>query len=135
MNGTYNSNHFKTAVTMVRWGGLNHVYTSSQDRQIKVWNATDGTLRHSLNAHVHWVNHSKRTSMSIHSMSSSTDISALVALSTDSVLRTSFYDHTKAVPASIEEKKAKAKARFEKAATHGGKIVERLVSASDDCTG
>ncbi|KAI1821254.1 soluble quino protein glucose/sorbosone dehydrogenase [Xylaria intraflava] len=104
----------KSAVTMVRWGGLDHIYSASQDRQIKVWNASDGTLRHSLNSHAHWVNH--------------------IALSTDSVLRTAFYDHTKTVPASVEEKKAKAKARFEKAATHGGKIVERLVSASDDCT-
>jgi len=58
-----------------------------------------------------------------------------VTLSTDSVLRTAFYDHTKAVLASMEEKKAKAKARFDKAATQGGKIVERLASASDDCTG
>ncbi|KAI1811639.1 soluble quino protein glucose/sorbosone dehydrogenase [Poronia punctata] len=104
----------KSAVTTVRWGGLNHIYTASQDRQIKVWNASDGTLRHSLNSHVHWVNH--------------------ITLSTDSVLRTAYHDHTKVVPASTEEKKAKAKERFEKAATHGGKIVERLASASDDCT-
>ncbi|KAI1194236.1 soluble quino protein glucose/sorbosone dehydrogenase [Nemania serpens] len=104
----------KSAVTMVRWGGLDHIYSSSQDRQIKVWNALDGTLRHSLNSHAHWVNH--------------------IALSTDSVLRAGFYDHTKAVPSSTEEKKAKAKELFERAATHGGKIVERLVSASDDCT-
>ncbi|KAJ2991042.1 hypothetical protein NUW58_g2668 [Xylaria curta] len=106
--------HRLSAVTMVRWGGLDHIYSASQDRQIKVWNASDGTLRHSLNSHAHWVNH--------------------ITLSTDSVLRTGFYDHTKVVPSSLEEKKAKAKARFEKAATHGGKIVEKLVSASDDCT-
>ncbi|KAI0194559.1 soluble quino protein glucose/sorbosone dehydrogenase [Astrocystis sublimbata] len=104
----------KSAVTMVRWGGLNYVYTASQDKQVKVWNALDGTLRHSLNSHAHWVNH--------------------ITLSTDSILRTAYHDHTKVVPASDEEKKAKAKARFEKAATQGGKVVERLVSASDDCT-
>ncbi|RWA11294.1 hypothetical protein EKO27_g3813 [Xylaria grammica] len=104
----------KSAVTMVRWGGLDHIYSASQDRQIKVWNALDGTLRHSLSSHAHWVNH--------------------IALSTDSVLKTAFYDHTKDVPSSTEEKKAKAKARFEKAAMQNGKIVERLVSASDDCT-
>ncbi|GAW26301.1 putative WD repeat-containing protein [Rosellinia necatrix] len=99
---------------MVKWGGLDYIYSASQDRQIKVWNASDGTLRHSLSSHAHWVNH--------------------IALSTDSVLGTAFYDHTKVIPSSIEEQKAKAKALFEKAATHGGKIVERLVSASDDCT-
>ncbi|KAI0459330.1 soluble quino protein glucose/sorbosone dehydrogenase [Xylaria acuta] len=104
----------KSAVTMVRWGGLDYVYSASQDRQIKVWNASDGTLRHSLNSHAHWVNH--------------------ITLSTDSILRTAFYDHTRVIPSSAEEKRAKAKARFEKAALHGGKIVERLVSASDDCT-
>ncbi|KAI0877593.1 soluble quino protein glucose/sorbosone dehydrogenase [Hypoxylon argillaceum] len=105
----------KSAVTMVRWGGLDHIYSASQDRQIKVWNASDGTIRHSLNSHAHWVNH--------------------IALSTDSVLRTGFYEyHSKDIPSSVEEKRAKAKSRFEKAATHGGKIVERLVSASDDCT-
>lgn len=65
----------------------------------------------------------------------SLDTLIAVALSTDSVLKTAFYDHTRVVPPSVEEKKAKAKTRFEKAATHNGKIVERLVSASDDCTG
>ncbi|KAI1431570.1 soluble quino protein glucose/sorbosone dehydrogenase [Xylaria sp. CBS 124048] len=104
----------KSAVTMVRWGGLNQIYSASQDRQIKVWNASDGTLQRSLNSHAHRVNH--------------------IALSTDSVLRTAYHDHTKDVPSTVEEKRAKARARFEKAATHGGKIVERLVSASDDCT-
>ncbi|KAI8635456.1 Quino protein amine dehydrogenase [Xylariaceae sp. FL1651] len=104
----------KTSVTMVKWGGLDHIYSSSQDKTIKIWNALDGTIRHTLSAHAHWVNH--------------------IALSTDAVLRTGFYDHTRDVPASTEDKRAKAKARFEKAATHGGKIVERLVSASDDCT-
>ncbi|KAI1335600.1 WD40 repeat-like protein [Xylariaceae sp. FL0016] len=104
----------KTSVTIVRWGGLDHIYTASQDKSVKVWNAQDGTLRHTLTAHAHWVNH--------------------LALSTDAVLRTGFYDHTKNIPDSVEGKKAKAKERFEKAAKHQGKILERAISASDDCT-
>jgi len=67
---------------------------------------------HTLNSHAHWVNR--------------------LALSTDFVLRTAFHDHTGQIPASIDEKVKKAKERFEKAATVNTKIVERLVSASDD---
>ncbi|KAI0483323.1 WD40 repeat-like protein [Xylariaceae sp. FL0804] len=104
----------KTSVTCVRWGGLDHIYSSSQDKSIRVWNAKDGTVRHTLTAHAHWVNH--------------------LALSTDAVLRTAFYDHTKDVPDSPEGKKVKAKERFEKAARHGGKIAEQIISASDDFT-
>jgi ribosome assembly protein 4 len=55
-----------------------------------------------------------------------------LALSTDFVLRTAFHDHTGQIPPSTEEKVKKAKERFEKAATVNTKIVERLVSASDD---
>ncbi|KAI1264272.1 soluble quino protein glucose/sorbosone dehydrogenase [Xylariaceae sp. FL1019] len=104
----------KTSVTCVKWGGLDYIYSASQDKTIKIFNARDGTLRTTLSAHAHWVNH--------------------ISLSSDSVLRTGFYDHTKEMPATLDEQKAKAKARFEKACTQGGKIVERLVSASDDTT-
>ncbi|KAK6216296.1 Trehalose-6-P synthase/phosphatase complex subunit [Pestalotiopsis sp. IQ-011] len=104
----------KSNVSCVRWGGKGLIYTSSHDKTVKVWNAVDGTLKHTLSAHAHWVNH--------------------LALSTEFVLRTSFYDHVKDVLATDEEKRAKAKARFEKAATKQGKIVERLISASDDFT-
>ncbi|KAK4981825.1 ribosome assembly [Elasticomyces elasticus] len=83
-----------------------------------VWNASTGTLQNTLSAHAHWVNH--------------------LALSTDSVLRTGYFDHTgqKGVPDSEEAKRAKARERFEKAAMVGGgsQIIERLVSASDDFT-
>jgi ribosome assembly protein 4 len=68
---------------------------------------------HTLSAHVHWVNH--------------------LALSTDFVLRTGFYDHTP-VPETEEGKRLKAKERFEKAAKFQGRIAERLVTASDDFT-
>jgi ribosome assembly protein 4 len=104
----------RTNVSCVRWGGTGLVYTASHDKTVKVWNAVDGTLKHTLTAHAHWVNH--------------------LALSTDFVLRTAFYDHTKSIPDSEEGRRAKAKERFEKAATKQGKIVERLCSASDDFT-
>lgn len=57
-----------------------------------------------------------------------------MALSTDSVLRTGFFDHTDEVPDTDEGKKAKARERFEKVAKVHGKFVERLVSASEDFT-
>jgi ribosome assembly protein 4 len=102
----------KASVSCVRWGGTGWIYTSSQDKTIKIWDATNGTLIHTLQAHAHWVNH--------------------LALSTDFVLRTGFYDHTGTAPPTEEERLAKAKDRFKKAATVNNKIVERLVSASDD---
>ncbi|KAJ4344571.1 ribosome assembly [Didymosphaeria variabile] len=104
----------KGSVTCVKWGGTGRIYTSSHDKTIKVWNAQDGTLIHTLSGHAHWVNH--------------------LALSTDFVLRTSYHDHTGKVPPTPEEKLAKAKSRFEKAATTNGEIVERLATASEDCT-
>ncbi|KAK8138543.1 ribosome assembly [Apiospora sp. TS-2023a] len=104
----------KGNVTCVRWGGIGLIYTASQDKTIKCWNAADGTLAHTLNGHAHWVNH--------------------LATSSDFVLRTSYHDHTRSVPETVEAKRAKAKERFEKAAMRQGKVVERLVSASDDFT-
>jgi len=123
------------AVSCVKWGGVGFIYSASHDRTVKIWDAKDvsnfvysypelivqrlndfkqGKLLHNLSSHAHWVNH--------------------LALSTDFVLRTGFYDRTKDVPKSEEEQKAKAKARFEKAATIDGTLSERLVTASDDST-
>ncbi|GIJ84760.1 hypothetical protein Asppvi_003611 [Aspergillus pseudoviridinutans] len=104
----------KGSVTCVRWGGTGKIYTSSHDRTIKIWNAQNGSLLQTLSAHAHRVNH--------------------LALSTDFALRTAYHDHTGKVPASDTEKVAAAKKRFEQAATVNNKIVEKLVSASDDFT-
>ena len=104
----------KKSVTCVRWGGTGYIYTSSQDQTVKIWNANDGTLAHTLSKHAHWVNY--------------------LSLSTDFVLRTAYHDHTGHVPPTQEEKIAKAKDRFEKAATTVNGINERLVTASDDNT-
>ncbi len=105
------------SVSCVKWGGTGLLYTSSQDRTVKVWQAATGQLAHTLATHAHWVNH--------------------LALSTDYVLRTGFYDpDPKAgpIPSSQEERRAAAKKRFVRAATVGGRVVERLVTASDDST-
>ena len=57
-----------------------------------------------------------------------------LALSTDFVLRTGYHDHTGQVPPTQDARISKAKERFEKAATINGRIIERLVTASDDFT-
>ncbi|KAL9047054.1 MAG: hypothetical protein Q9214_000271 [Letrouitia sp. 1 TL-2023] len=104
----------KSSVSCVRWGGTGNIYTASQDKTIKIWSSEKGTLIQTLSAHAHWVNY--------------------LALSTDFVLRTAYHDHTGTVPPTDAEKTAKARSRFEKAATVNGRIRERLVTASDDCT-
>jgi ribosome assembly protein 4 len=104
----------KGSVTCVRWGGLHRLFTSSQDKTIKVWNDRTWTCLHTLSAHTHWVNH--------------------LALSTDFALKTAFHDHTGKAPLAPDSRAAKAKERFESAARHEGKLVERLISASDDNT-
>lgn len=104
----------KGSVSCVRWGGTGKIYTCSHDKTVKIWNANAGTLINTLSSHAHWVNH--------------------LALSTDFVLRTAYHDHTADIPPTQEGKIAKAKERFEKAATINDEIVERLVTASDDFT-
>lgn len=104
----------KASVTCVKWGGTGLIYTSSHDKTVKVWEASTGTLKFSLAAHGHWINH--------------------LALSTDYVLRSAYHDHTGNKPADDEAKLTKAKERFDKAAIVGGEVVERLATASDDCT-
>ncbi|KAL9597491.1 MAG: hypothetical protein Q9219_005124 [cf. Caloplaca sp. 3 TL-2023] len=104
----------RSSVTCVRWGGTGIIYTSSHDKTIKLWDSAKGILISTLSSHHHHVNH--------------------LALSTDLVLRTAYHDHTGHIPAADAEKHAKAKERFEKAATVNNRITERLVTASDDNT-
>ena len=104
----------RDSVTFVKWGGTGLIYTASYDRTVKVWDAQAGTLVHDLKSHAARVNH--------------------LALSTDFVLRTGYFDHTKDVPEDEEGRRTKALDRFQKAANVAGKLSERLVSASDDCT-
>ncbi|KAJ1668855.1 ribosome assembly [Coemansia sp. RSA 1813] len=98
------------AVTCVKWGGDGRIYTSSQDKTIKIWN-TDGTLYKTLSGHAHWVN--------------------TLTFSTDYVLRTGAYDHTGKEPANREEAQKMALKRYNECK---GKGPERLVSGSDDFT-
>ncbi|KAJ1656702.1 ribosome assembly, partial [Coemansia sp. RSA 25] len=98
------------AVTCVKWGGDGRIYTSSQDKTIKIWNP-DGSLLKTLTGHAHWVN--------------------TLAFSTDFVLRTGAYDHTGREPSSEAEAHAMALKRYNEAK---GKGPERLVSGSDDFT-
>lgn len=104
----------KGSVSCVRWGGTGNIYTASHDKTIKIWDTRKGTLVHTLSSHAHWVNH--------------------LALSTESALRTGYHDHSGQVPEDTAEKRIKARERFRTAAIVGGELVERLVSASDDCT-
>ncbi|XP_014367190.2 notchless protein homolog 1 [Papilio machaon] len=102
------------AVTSVKWGGNGLIYTSSQDRTIKVWRADDGILCRTLEGHAHWVN--------------------TLALSTDYVLRTGPYHPILDRNEPTTDKKIlqqRAIDRYEQACSYGA---ERLVSGSDDFT-
>uniref|UniRef100_A0A8B9C513 Notchless protein homolog 1 n=1 Tax=Anser brachyrhynchus TaxID=132585 RepID=A0A8B9C513_9AVES len=105
------------SVTCVKWGGDGLLYSSSQDRTIKVWRSQDGVLCRTLQGHAHWVN--------------------TMALSTDYVLRTGAFEPAEAtinpqdVSGSLAELKEKAQQRYEKVRGSGP---ERLVSGSDDFT-
>ncbi|RWR97290.1 notchless protein [Cinnamomum micranthum f. kanehirae] len=99
------------AVTCVKWGGDGMIYTGSQDCTIKVWETTQGKLIRELKGHGHWVNS--------------------LALSTEYVLRTGAFDHTRKQFSSPEEMKEAALERYNKMK---GNAPERLVSGSDDFT-
>ncbi|ESO97892.1 hypothetical protein LOTGIDRAFT_209088 [Lottia gigantea] len=104
-------------ISCVKWGGSNLIYTSSQDRTIKVYRAEDGVLCRTLQGHGHWVN--------------------TMALSTDYAMRTGWFDPKNAtivkelITDSAEELGKKAQARYDAAK---GSEPERLVSGSDDFT-
>lgn len=109
------------SVTCVKWGGQNLLYSASQDRTVKVWRTTDGILCRTLEGHAHWVN--------------------TLALSTDYVIRTGFYEPEKEGSIGTEDEyddetlKSMALERYQRVYklfdSHGG---ERLVSGSDDFT-
>uniref|UniRef100_A0A8C4GTA8 Notchless protein homolog 1 n=1 Tax=Dicentrarchus labrax TaxID=13489 RepID=A0A8C4GTA8_DICLA len=105
------------SVTCVKWGGDGLLYTSSQDRTVKVWRAKDGVQCRTLQGHAHWVN--------------------TLALSTDYVLRTGAFEPATAtinpqdLTGSLEELKNQALQRYNKVR---GSAPERLVSGSDDFT-
>lgn len=105
----------KSTVSHVKWGGLGDIYSTSHDKSVRIWSGKDGRLVKNLQAHAHWVNH--------------------IALSTDYVLRTGPFDYKGKIDGATPEELIKiAKERFEKQASVGGSISERVVTASDDFT-
>lgn len=101
-------------VTCVKWGGEGLIFSSSEDRTIKVWNMMqNGQLVRTLQGHGHWVN--------------------TMALNTDYVLRTGPFDHTcqPIDEANLEGARKAAEERYRKTK---GKRPERLVTGSDDYT-
>lgn len=44
------------SVTCIKWSANGLIYSSSQDRSVKVWRGSDGVLCRSLDGHAHWVN-------------------------------------------------------------------------------
>lgn len=102
-----------SCVTCVKWGGNGHIYSSSQDKNIIVWDDSNGAPICTLRGHAHWVNY--------------------LALSTDLVVRTGAFDHEEKSFATAEEAQSHALKRYEAViARNGG--TERLVSCSDDNT-
>ena len=112
-------NGHQAAVTSVKWGGHGHIYSSSQDRNVMIWNSNTGYPLQTLVGHAHWVN--------------------TVALNTDAVLRSGWYDHEQRsfAPQKGKDELMKgieyAKSRFEKVLqlTDGHEV---LASCSDDFT-
>ncbi|GFS63013.1 notchless protein homolog 1 [Nephila pilipes] len=106
------------SVTCIRWGGSGLIYSGSQDRTVKVFRASDGTLCRTLKGHGHWVN--------------------TIALNTDYVMRTGSYDPSKAsfsypdiTEKSAEQKSSLALKRYKSVINGESEI---LVSGSDDFT-
>ncbi|XP_059480528.1 notchless protein homolog 1 isoform X2 [Neocloeon triangulifer] len=104
------------SITCVKWGGSGLIYTSSQDRTIKVWRPDDGVMCRTLEGHAHWVNS--------------------IALNTDYVIRTGAVDPTavhrgKGQTVNDSNVQELARKRYSAVCSPGE---ERLVSASDDFT-
>ena len=111
------SGHLQS-VTCVKWSGQGVIYTSSQDRSIKVWDPSNGQVKKTLQGHGHWVN--------------------TLALNSDYVTRIGAFEPKDAsiLPTSfdkIEAEKLKSDA-FNKYEDFCKTNLERLVSGSDDFT-
>ena len=111
------SGHLQS-VTCVKWSGEGFVYSSSQDRTIKVWDPTSGQVKKNLQGHAHWVN--------------------TLALNSDYVMRIGAFEPKDAsiLPTTFsnvdpEKLKAEAKVKFD---LFSKSNPERLVSGSDDFT-
>lgn len=65
------------SVTCIKWSANGLIYSSSQDRTVKVWRGSDGTMCRSLDGHAHWIN--------------------TLALNCDYVVRTGPFDTTRTI--------------------------------------
>lgn len=104
------------SVTCVKWSANGLIYTASQDRSIKVWRASEGTLCRSLEGHAHWIN--------------------TLALNCDYIVRTGPFDRESKVHIDVDsvdraELAEIAQKRYDKV-RNGQEDV--LVSGSDDFT-
>jgi len=106
------SGHLQS-VPSIRWGGEGLIYSASQDRTIKVWRDSDGSLCRTLQGHGHWVN--------------------TMALNTGYVIRTGIFEPAskKSGKQSNENIQEEALARYNIAK---GNSPEYMVSGSDDFT-
>jgi ribosome assembly protein 4 len=98
------------AVSCVKWGGENLIYTASRDKTVKVWDS-NGKLVRSLIGHAHWIN--------------------TMALSTDHILRLGMFDLDCSTE-DIETCKKKALERYKKFVRINGS--EKMITGSDDFT-
>lgn len=46
----------QASVTCIKWSANGLIYSSSQDRTVKVWRGSDGVICRSLEGHAHWIN-------------------------------------------------------------------------------
>lgn len=108
-----------SSVTCIRWSANGLLYSSSQDRSIKVWRGSDGTLCRSLDGHAHWVN--------------------TLALSCEYIVRTGPFDPLEMCKANMieindsnrQDLAARAQKRYD---TVRAGNEDTLVSGSDDFT-
>lgn len=106
------------AVSCVKWSGSNILYSASHDKTIRAWDIdAGGKTIQILKSHAHWVNH--------------------LSISTDYVLRKGGFDYKSSrssTKTDMAELRKRALEEYEKVAKLGGRISERLVTASDDFT-
>ena len=105
------------------WGGQGLIYSSSEDRTIKVWKS-DGTFVTDLKGHGHWVN-----SLCLHTDYALRYINSL--LISLKVFRTGCFSEKAIETEDPEEMSKLALERYNKLK---GNTNERLVSCSDDHT-
>jgi ribosome assembly protein 4 len=99
-----------SCVTRVVWSGEGFIYSSSEDRTIKMWDGK-GKYQKDLNGHSHWVN--------------------CLSLNFAYALRTGYWDHTLTELTDRDQMQASALKKYNELKR---KAEELMVSGSDDCS-